>query len=37
VFKLRDGKIVRLEIFADRQKALESVRAERPEQSGHVG
>jgi uncharacterized protein len=25
VFKLRDGKVVRLEIFADRAKALESV------------
>jgi uncharacterized protein len=27
VFKLRDGKVVRLEIFADRAKALESVGA----------
>jgi hypothetical protein len=25
VFKLRDGKVVRLEIFANRRKALESV------------
>jgi ketosteroid isomerase-like protein len=30
VFKLRDGKIVRLEIFANRTKALESVGAVRP-------
>lgn len=27
VFKVRDGKIVRLEIFADKEKAIESVRA----------
>jgi uncharacterized protein len=27
VFRLRDGKVVRLEIFANRQKAMESVRA----------
>jgi uncharacterized protein len=27
VFKLRDGKVVRLEIFASREKALASVRA----------
>jgi hypothetical protein len=27
VFKLRDGKVVRLEIFANRRKALESVGA----------
>jgi uncharacterized protein len=27
VFKLRDGKVVRLEIFASREKALEEVRA----------
>ena len=27
VFELRDGKVVRLEIFADRQKAIEAVRA----------
>ena len=26
VFKLRDGKVVRLEIFASRERALESVR-----------
>jgi ketosteroid isomerase-like protein len=30
VFELRDGKVVRLEIFASRAKALESVGAERP-------
>jgi uncharacterized protein len=29
VFKLRDGKVVRLEIFASRDKALESVAADR--------
>jgi ketosteroid isomerase-like protein len=28
VFKLRDEKVVRLEIFASRERALESVRAE---------
>ena len=27
VFKLRDGKVVRLEVFASREKALEEVRA----------
>jgi ketosteroid isomerase-like protein len=27
VFKLRDGKVVRLEIFASRERAIESVRA----------
>jgi uncharacterized protein len=27
VFEVRDGKVVRLEIFADRDKAIESVRA----------
>jgi hypothetical protein len=26
VFELHDGKVVRLEIFADREKAIESVR-----------
>ena len=30
MFKLRDGKVVRLDIFANRQKALESVGALRP-------
>jgi ketosteroid isomerase-like protein len=29
VFQLRDGKVVRLEIFADRERALDSVRAAR--------
>lgn len=29
VFELRDGKVVRLEIFADRQKAIASVEATR--------
>ncbi|HEV2874563.1 MAG TPA: hypothetical protein VGW14_05385 [Thermoleophilaceae bacterium] len=28
VFKLRDGMVVRLEIFANRQKALESIGVE---------
>jgi ketosteroid isomerase-like protein len=31
VFELRDGKVVRLEIFASRERALESVRAARSE------
>jgi hypothetical protein len=29
VFELRDGKVIRLEIFADRAKAIESVHAAR--------
>jgi hypothetical protein len=29
VFELRDGQVVRLEIFADREKAIASVRAAR--------
>ena len=33
VFKLRDGKVVRLEIFASREKALEQVRAALAERS----
>ena len=33
VFKIRDGKVVRLEIFADRQKALESVGAAQPSEA----
>jgi ketosteroid isomerase-like protein len=37
VFKLRDGKVVRLEIFANRRKALESVAAARPEEPDLVG
>jgi uncharacterized protein len=32
VFKLRDGKVVRLEIFASREKALESVQAAQAEE-----
>jgi uncharacterized protein len=36
VFKLRDGKVVRLEIFADRGKALESVRAANAESAEQV-
>jgi hypothetical protein len=34
--KLRDGKVVRLEIFADREKAIESVRAAQSEERGRV-
>jgi hypothetical protein len=33
VFELRDGKVVRLEIFASREKAMESVRAAHPQRS----
>jgi ketosteroid isomerase-like protein len=33
VFKLSDGKVVRLEIFASRERALESVRAAQAEAS----
>jgi uncharacterized protein len=36
VFRLRDGKVVRLEIFADREKAIESVRAAQLEERGRV-
>ena len=32
VFELRGGKVVRLEIFADREKAIESARAARSEE-----
>jgi ketosteroid isomerase-like protein len=34
VFQLRDGKVVRLEIFATRKRALESVRAKLPDRVG---
>lgn len=36
VFKLRDGKVVRLEIFASRERAIESVQAaaEEPTRAG---
>jgi hypothetical protein len=34
VFELRDGKVVRLEIFNDRDRAIESVKAARSEASG---
>jgi uncharacterized protein len=34
VFELRDGKVVRLEIFVDREKAIESVRARAKERGG---
>lgn len=34
VFKLRDGKIVRMEIFASRERALESVRSAESEAVG---
>jgi len=36
-FKLRDGKVVRLEIFANRRKALESVGAAQSTQPDPVG
>jgi len=36
VFKLRDGKVVRFEIFADREKAIESVRAASSDERGLV-
>ena len=37
VFELRDGKVVRLEIFATREKAIESVRAAGAEERDRVG
>ena len=37
VFKLRDGKVVRLEIFSDREKAIASVCAGRGEERDRVG
>jgi ketosteroid isomerase-like protein len=36
VFELRDGRVVRLEIFADREKAIESVRTARSEERHRV-
>ena len=36
VFRLRDGKVVRLEIFADRGKAIASVRAAESEKHDRV-
>src|ERR671914_629305 len=36
VFKVRDGKVVRLEIFANRRRALEAVGAVRPEKADPV-
>jgi ketosteroid isomerase-like protein len=36
VFELRNGKVVRMEIFAERATAMESVRAARSEQSDRV-
>ena len=36
VFRLRDGKVVRLEIFADREKAIASVRAAESEKHDRV-
>jgi ketosteroid isomerase-like protein len=36
VFELRDGKVVRLEIFADREKAIESVRAAQSEERARL-
>jgi ketosteroid isomerase-like protein len=37
VFEFRDGKVVRLEIFASRAKAIESVRSAQAEQRDRVG
>ena len=37
VFELRDGKIVRMEIFASREKAIESVRQVRSARPDRVG
>ena len=37
VFELRDGKVVRLEIFANREKAIESVRQVRSARPDRVG
>jgi uncharacterized protein len=37
VFELRDGKVVRLEIFATREKAIESVRATRSGKPERIG
>jgi hypothetical protein len=34
---LREGRVVRLEIFANRQKALESVGAGQTDGSGRIG
>jgi uncharacterized protein len=36
VFQIRDGKVMRLEIFADRQKAIDSVHAARSRERGEV-
>jgi ketosteroid isomerase-like protein len=37
VFELRNGKVVRLEIFASRDKAIESVRSARSRERDSVG
>ena len=37
VFKFRDSKVIRLEIFATRAKAIESVRAARAKEREEVG
>jgi ketosteroid isomerase-like protein len=37
VFELRDGKVIRLEIFANREKAIESVRSRELDESEPVG
>jgi hypothetical protein len=37
VFELRDGKVVRLGIFGDREKAIESVHSARSKQPGRIG
>jgi ketosteroid isomerase-like protein len=36
VFRLRDGKVVRLEIFADREKAIESASAAESEKHDRI-
>jgi hypothetical protein len=36
VFQFRDGKVIRLEIFASRDKAIESVRSAQAEQHDRV-
>jgi ketosteroid isomerase-like protein len=37
VFELRDGKVIRLEIFATREKAIESVRSRGRRSANRVG
>jgi uncharacterized protein len=37
VFEFRDGKVIRLEIFASRERAIESVRSAQADQRNRVG